>query len=149
MKILAIDYGKKWIGLAISDDRRRLAFAYKTLENNSKTFSVLNEIVKKEEIYKIVIGLPLNKQMKPTRQTAETERWAGELIKKVATPTHSGRSPEADARGRLSDCNVGSWNVEVDFENEIFTSKAADKLGAKNQHAAAAAIFLQSYLDRQ
>ena len=122
MKILAIDYGKKWIGLAISDDRRRLAFAYKTLENNSKTFSVLNEIVKKEEIYKIIIGLPLNKEMKPTRQTAETENWAGELITKV--------------------------EVQIDFENEIFTSKAADKLGAKNQHAAAAAIFLQSYLDR-
>ena len=123
MKILGIDYGSKWIGLAISDDNRRLAFAYKTLENNDKIFSVLNEIVKKEEIYKIVIGLPLNKEMKPTRQTAETENWAGELIKKVEVP--------------------------IDFENEIFTSKAADKLGAKNQHAAAAAIFLQSYLDRK
>ena len=122
MKILGIDYGKKWIGLAISDDGRRLAFAYKTLENNDKIFSALNEIVKKEEIYKIIIGLPLNKEMKPTRQTAETENWAGELITKV--------------------------EVQIDFENEIFTSKAADKLGAKNQHAAAAAIFLQSYLDR-
>ena len=52
MKILGIDYGAKWIGLAISDDGRRLAFAYKTLENNSKTFSVLNEIVKKEDTEK-------------------------------------------------------------------------------------------------
>ncbi len=123
MKILAIDYGKKWIGLAISDDNRKMAFAYKTLENNQKIFSVLNEIVKKEEIYKIVIGLPLNKQMKSTRQTTETENWAGELVKKV--------------------------EVSIDFENEIFTSIAANKLGAKNQHAAAAAIFLQSYLDRK
>lgn len=135
MKILAVDYGQKWIGLALSDDDRKLAFAYKTLENDSKTFAVLNEIVKKEEICKIIIGLPLNKKMKPTRQTAETENWAGELIEKVATPTLSGRSPD--------------WNVGVDFENEILTSKAADKLGAKNQHAAAAAIFLQSYLDRR
>ncbi len=122
MKVLAIDYGNKWIGLAISDDERRMAFAYETLENNSKLFSVLNEIVKKEEIYKIGIGLPLNKQMKPTQQTAETENWAEKLIKKVEIP--------------------------IDFENEIFTSRAANKLGAKNQHAAAAAIFLQSYLDR-
>lgn len=122
MKVLAIDYGKKWIGLAVSDDEHRLAFAYKTLLNDKKIFSNLNEIVKKEEIYKIVIGLPLNKQMKPTRQTEETENWASELIKKVEIP--------------------------IDFENEIFTSKAADKLGAKNQHAIAAAIFLQSYLDR-
>lgn len=123
MKILAVDYGEKWIGLAISDDECRLAFAYKTLINDKKLFSALNEIVKKEEVYKIVIGLPLNKQMKPTAQTTETENWAEELIKKVEVP--------------------------IDFENEIFTSKAADKLGAKNQHSAAAAIFLQSYLDRQ
>ncbi|MDO8676156.1 MAG: Holliday junction resolvase RuvX [Candidatus Azambacteria bacterium] len=123
MKILAIDYGKKWIGLAISDDERRMAFAYKTLTNDKKLFSDLNEIVKKEEICKIVIGLPLNKQMKPTQQTVETENWARELIKKVRVP--------------------------IDFENEIFTSKAADKLGVKNQHAAAAAIFLQDYLDRK
>lgn len=121
MKILAVDYGKRWIGLAISDDECRLAFPYQTLINDKKLFSDLNEIVKKEEIYKIVIGLPLNKQMKPTAQTAETENWAKELTKRVAAP--------------------------IDFENEIFTSKAADKLGAENQHATAAAIFLQSYLD--
>lgn len=123
MKILAIDYGKRWIGLAISDDERRMAFAYKTLENNNKLFSALNEIVKKEDIYKIVIGLPLNKEMKSTKQTTEVENWAQDLVKKVELP--------------------------IDFENEIFTSKAADKLGVKNQHAAAAAIFLQDYLDRQ
>ena len=123
MKILAVDYGGKWIGLAISDDDWKLAFPYKTVENNRMIFFVLNEIIKKEGIYKIIIGLPLNKQMKPTRQTAETENWVEKLIKKIDVP--------------------------IDFENEIFTSKAADKLGAKNQHAAAAAIFLQSYLDRQ
>ena len=123
MKILAIDYGKRWIGLAISDDGRRLAFTYKTLINDKKLFSALNEIIKKEEIYKIVIGFPLNKQMKTTQQTVETENWARELIKKVELP--------------------------IDFENEIFTSKSAEKQGAKNQHAAAAVIFLQDYLDRQ
>ncbi len=122
MKTLGIDYGKKWIGLAISDDNRKMAFAYKTLENNSDLFSNLNEIVKKEDIYKIVIGLPLNKEMKPTAQTAETENWAGELIKKVEVP--------------------------IDFENEIFTSREAGRYNVKDEHATAAAIFLQSYLDR-
>lgn len=122
MKILALDYGRKWIGLAISDDSRKLAFPYKTLENNQKIFFVLNEIVKKEEICKIVIGMPLNKKMEKTPQTIEVENWAKRLADKI--------------------------RIQVRFENEIFTSKAADKLGAKNQHAAAAAIFLQSYLDR-
>ena len=123
MKILGIDYGSKWIGLAISDDNRRLAFAYETLENDKKLSFILNEIVKKEEIYKIVIGLPLNKQMKPTPQTTETENWAEKLARQI--------------------------NVPLEFYNEIFTTKEAEKSGAKNQHAVAAAILLQSYLDKK
>ncbi|KKT81026.1 MAG: hypothetical protein UW78_C0019G0021 [Candidatus Azambacteria bacterium GW2011_GWA1_44_9] len=122
MTILSIDYGQKWMGLAISDDERKLAFPYKTLENNSKFFSILNEIIKKEEVYKIIIGLPLNKKMKPTAQTTEVENWAEKLITKV--------------------------EVSLDFENEIFTSKEAEKSNAKNVHSAAAAIILQSYLDK-
>ncbi|MCX6813822.1 MAG: Holliday junction resolvase RuvX [Candidatus Azambacteria bacterium] len=123
MKVLGIDYGKKWVGVAISDDERKMAFPYETLENNSKFFSRLNEKIKKESIYKIVIGLPLNKKMKATSQTIEVENWAEKLIKEVDLP--------------------------IDFENEIFTSKIADKYEAKNRHSAAAAILLQSYLDRK
>ncbi|MEK9170784.1 MAG: RuvX/YqgF family protein, partial [Patescibacteria group bacterium] len=71
MKILGIDYGEKWVGVAISDDERKMAFPYETWENNFKLFSRLNEIIKKEDIYNIVIGLPLNKKMKATNQTTE------------------------------------------------------------------------------
>ncbi|MDP2638574.1 MAG: Holliday junction resolvase RuvX [Candidatus Azambacteria bacterium] len=122
MKILGVDYGSKWIGTAITDDGQKMAFPYQTLENNFRTFSRLNELIKKENIYKIVIGLPLNKQMKSTNQTVEIEDWAEKLIKEVDLP--------------------------VEFENEILTTKAAESYGAKNQHSAAAAILLQSYLDR-
>jgi len=76
MKVLGVDYGKKWVGVAISDDERKMAFPYETLENNFKLFSRLNEIIKKECVYKIVIGLPLNKKMKATNQTTEVENWA-------------------------------------------------------------------------
>jgi len=123
MKVLGVDYGKKWVGMAISDDERKMAFPYETLENNFKLFSRLNEIIKKEGVYKIIIGLPLNKKMKATNQTTEVENWAEKLIKEVDLP--------------------------IDFENEIFTSKVADKYEAKNRHSAAAAILLQSYLDRK
>lgn len=123
MKILGVDYGLKWIGMAITDDERIMAFPYETLENNSKLFSRLNEIIKKEDIYKIIIGLPLNKKIKATSQTVEVENWAEKLIKEVDLP--------------------------IDFQNEIFTSKIADKYNAKDRHSAAAAILLQSYLDRK
>ncbi len=123
MKILGIDYGLKWIGVALTDDGNRLAFPCETFENNFKLFGRLNELIKKESIYKIIIGLPLNKNMKSTAQTTEVENWAEKLIKEVDLP--------------------------IEFENEILTTKAADKSGAKDNHSAAAAILLQSYLDRK
>lgn len=119
---MGVDHGLKWIGAAVSDDGKKMAFPYMTLENNSRLFSRLNDIIKKEEIYKIIIGLPLNKNMKPTSQTTEVENWAEKLIKEVDLP--------------------------IEFENEILTTKAADRYDAKDQHSAAAAILLQSYLDR-
>jgi len=123
MKILGVDYGSKWIGLAMSDDENKMAFPCETLENNFKLFGRLNELIKKENIYKVIIGLPLNKNMKPTAQTIEVENWAERLIKEVDLP--------------------------IEFENEILTTKAAALSGARDNHSAAAAILLQSYLDRK
>lgn len=57
MAILSIDFGKKRIGLALSR-AGLLVSRYKTLENNNKIFENLKEICRKEEIEKIVIGLP-------------------------------------------------------------------------------------------
>lgn len=122
MKILAIDYGEKWIGLAISDEKHEWAFPHKVLENDRNLFKNLAEIAKNENIYKIVIGLPLNKNMKPTEQTRAVENWAQKLIQAVEVP--------------------------IDFENEIFTTKMAQRTGGK-EHARAAALILESYLKRQ
>ena len=72
MKILAIDYGSKNIGLALSDDEQKIAFAYKTLNvgayrntplpNNTriqKIISDIKNICEIEKVKKIIIGLPL------------------------------------------------------------------------------------------
>jgi len=121
MKILAIDYGKKWIGAAISDEEHKWAFPHKVLENDKNLFKNLIEIVKDEDVYKIVIGLPLNKKMQDTSQTEEVRKWVEKLVKKVELP--------------------------IDFENEIFTTKMAR--GGKDDHSRAAALILESYLARQ
>lgn len=121
MKIIAIDYGKKWVGTAISDEERKWAFPHKVLENDGNLFKNLAEIAKNEDIYKIVIGLPLNKRMQDTAQTEEVRNWSEKLIKNVELP--------------------------IDFENEIFTTNMAR--GGKNDHSRAAALILESYLARQ
>lgn len=56
-KILALDFGLKRTGIAISDDSKIFAFPLKTVESN-ELMSELKVIVSKESIEIIVLGLP-------------------------------------------------------------------------------------------
>lgn len=56
MSILAVDFGTKRIGLAISQGF--LAQPLTVLPNNQKTFSNLKKICQKFEVEKIIVGLP-------------------------------------------------------------------------------------------
>ncbi len=57
MKILAIDYGTKRTGFAISDDNKIFAFGLSTQETKNN-LTYLQLIVPKEKIDTIVIGIP-------------------------------------------------------------------------------------------
>jgi len=57
-KIIAIDYGLKRIGIAISDESQILAFGLTTVSNLEIT-SFLSEIIEKEKVNILVIGKPL------------------------------------------------------------------------------------------
>ena len=69
-KILAIDYGLKRIGIAISDENRILAFALETI-SSSEIFSYLNQITIKENIDVFVIGKPIQKDNTPVATMAQ------------------------------------------------------------------------------
>lgn len=60
--ILAIDYGLKRIGLAISDKSRAFAFPCDVIENKSKTYvlSELKKIINDRDVDLIVVGMPFN-----------------------------------------------------------------------------------------
>jgi len=59
-KILAIDYGSKRCGFAISDDDQLIAFPLTTIDNK-EIYSYIKNIINEENIEKFVIGLPKNK----------------------------------------------------------------------------------------
>ena len=59
-KIIAIDYGLKRIGIAISDESQILAFGLNTI-SNLEIISFLREIIEKENVNILVIGKPLQK----------------------------------------------------------------------------------------
>ncbi|MBU0671306.1 Holliday junction resolvase RuvX [Patescibacteria group bacterium] len=129
-QILGIDFGSSKIGLALADTETKIAFAYNTLENNKDFLQELAKIIRKENINKIIIGIP-------SRVNKKVVEYAGEklarLIKKVF--------PE----------------MEIEYQDEMFTTKIAHKnlisKGVKKikrfDDQEAARIILQSWLDRE
>ena len=57
-RILAIDYGKKRTGLAVTDTLQIVPGALDTLDTK-RLMSFLNDYVKREEVERIIIGEPV------------------------------------------------------------------------------------------
>ncbi len=120
-RILGIDYGKKWIGIAISDPLKIIA---KPLEEiNLKEKDILEEIAKilKEfEIEKIIIGFPLTMSGKEIEICEEIKKIKKEIEEK--------------------------FKIETILWDERFTTKIVKDL-KKESHKNAAAVLLQDYLN--
>ena len=62
MRILAVDLGRKRIGLAVSDERAEIAFPAGIIESRGrkKDLAALRALIEEKEIGRAVIGLPLH-----------------------------------------------------------------------------------------
>lgn len=76
-QLLAIDYGKKRTGIAVTDDMQIIASGLTTVET-SQLFSFLKEYFSKNKVEKVIIGEP--KQMDGT--ASESAQLIEEFIKK-------------------------------------------------------------------
>jgi putative Holliday junction resolvase len=57
-RILSIDYGKKRIGLALSDPLFTFAYSFKTLINDKNLWKNVAEVIKEKNVVKVILGLP-------------------------------------------------------------------------------------------
>ena len=87
-KILGIDSGKRKIGIAISDNLKRIALTHKTIFRKKLALDLLeiSNIIKRNNINSIVLGLPLNKDgtKGPIAQSAIT--FGNNLLQKYNLP---------------------------------------------------------------
>ena len=132
-KALGIDYGKKRIGIAISDSLQIIASALTTV-NTPDIFIFLDDLLKKQEIDCFVVGEPKNLDGTATDSTAITKEFVAKLSKKYS-------------------------QIFIKRIDERFTSKIAKQsildAGIKKMKRrdkalvdkVSAAIILQSYLD--
>jgi putative Holliday junction resolvase len=81
-RILAIDYGEKRIGIAITDPLKMFSIPLTTINNNSYFWLEFEKIFKQYNIQKIVIGYPVNEDGSKTKLTGEIEKFAGRLKSK-------------------------------------------------------------------
>lgn len=126
MKHLGIDYGKKRIGIAISDIGGRLAFPHSVVNNDNNALGVIAKIIQAEQVGCVVVGESNDFTGQPNPIQNEIDKFTKQLT----------------ALG---------MDFEVKFEPEFLTSVQAVQVTGKNEKldASAAALILQSYLDRR
>ncbi len=124
MPILGLDFGEKYVGVAVSDPQNRVAFGRPTLVYKTKVelFRALRAILRADQIQKIVIGLPLALSGHDSRATLEVRKFAKYVKIKL--------------------------NLPVAFVDERFSSQQALKMGVRDLHQESARLLLQLYLDQ-
>lgn len=107
-KILAIDWGRKHLGLALSDAAQRWVFPRGEL-SSAEALMEIAALVKDEDVGEIVVGLPLPLQRggaQGRKQLGEVRAFARTLEDRCAVPVHlfdeRFTSVRASARGTHS-----------------------------------------------
>lgn len=124
MRLIGIDYGKKRVGVAISDDKGMMAFPKAVLPNDNFLVSELAAMVKSQGVDKIVLGESKDFKMVDNPIMSQIKMFKDELER--------------------------ATGVVVLYEPELLSShQAAHFMGKTDKiDASAASIILQSYIDR-
>lgn len=134
-RIIGIDYGKKRVGVAVSDPLMIFASPLETVPT-ANIINYLKTYTSREEVEKFVVGYPLNMDNKPSEAAQYVDVFLKQL--KKAFP-----------------------NIPVVLEDERFTSVLAfqslidsgvKKMDRRDKAAVdkvSAAIILQTFMDRK
>jgi putative Holliday junction resolvase len=131
-RIMAIDYGLKRTGIAVTDPLKIIASALTTIES-ARIFTFLEEYLKKETVELILIGDPRNLDDSPTDISADVQRIIGILNRKFPSV------PVQSVDERYSSVMASRAMVEMGMKK----SRRREK-GIVDQ--VAATLMLQEYL---
>lgn len=132
-RLLAIDYGKKRTGLAVSDEMQIIAGGLTTVATTELVDYIL-DYIKREQVERIVVGLPKQMNNEPSENMRRVEPFVNRLRKLLP-------------------------DIPVDYHDERFTSVLAQrtiieagikKMARRNKELVdevSATIILQSYME--
>ncbi|MBI5134538.1 MAG: Holliday junction resolvase RuvX [Candidatus Taylorbacteria bacterium] len=124
MRLLGIDYGKKRVGIAVSDDKGMMAFPKAVFPNDNFLVAELAKLVKSQGIETVVLGESKDFKMNDNPIMSQIRMFADELER--------------------------ATGIVVVYEPELLSSHQAAHFQGKTDtiDASAASIILQSYIDR-
>jgi putative pre-16S rRNA nuclease len=130
-RVLAFDFGRARIGVAISDELQLLAHPLETISANKQPAARLAEIVREKNVDRVVAGIP--RQMNGQIGTAATEVLA--FVEKLRA---------------ILPCPIVTWDERL---STVAAHRALRDAGKKTRQTrsyvdqVAAQMILQSYLD--
>lgn len=131
-RILAIDYGARRMGLAVSDPLGITAQGLETMERKNKRtdFAHLEQVIRDYEVKEIVLGYPLRMSGEAGTQSQKVTEFAEALRQRFQLPVHlwDERLTSAEANRLLREAEVSSRK----------RAQAVDRM--------AAVLILQSFL---
>jgi putative Holliday junction resolvase len=142
--ILAIDYGRKRLGLALSDEYRVTSRPYATWTriNRRRDLTRLRELIRQQGVRLIVVGLPLRLDGTPSEMSEEARSFAARVEKAFGLPVE------------MVDERLSTWEAHETLaaisSNERARRGSSERTGEKKKtplDEIAAAIILRDYLD--
>ena len=128
MKIVALDVGDRWTGIAISDSLGMFARPYKTVSTTVLP-EELTTIIATEGIETIIVGLPKTLRGTESEQTLKITTYAETLKNQFPTVAWI------------------FWDERMTSKQAASIKKIKNKEDKLQSHAIAAALVLGSYLD--
>lgn len=132
-RVLSIDFGERRVGLAMSDPTGLIAHGLKTIDTKSisETLELITTIVDAEQIFEIVLGLPVNMDGTTGEMAAKVENFASQLRERVS-------------------CNIRTWDERL---TSIAARRTMNEIGMEirgnkgSLDRIAATLLLQNYLE--
>ena len=135
-RILALDYGTKHVGLAVSDEGRMLATARGTIENSPKLIQQIVAMTKTENIRTVVLGLP--------RTLRNTESAMTAIVAKFRSRLKTALDPLGVALESWDE-RLTSIIAGTNIAERGLSKSRRERKGLHDEEAAR--IILQEYLD--
>jgi putative holliday junction resolvase len=132
MRYLAIDYGTKRTGLAICDPSETIVSPLEIIRTGKGLLQKLSDVIKKENVEAIVIGLPLNMDDSEGPQTKLVLTFAEKIKAYLGIPVY------------LQDERLSSFAAEEKLADAGFYGRQKKR----RLDAIAAAEILQAFLNR-